>query len=453
MHPYAWRQNDIEDLVSFAKRYHVELIPEIESLGHSRMFTRLPDARDYLHQTEMMKSEGWFIIDIPGYINVLCPASDKALQYLGKMYERTAQLFPGKQLHVGCDEVTMTKCARCENKFGKISKEDWFLKHLLHCKNLAAENSRTIALWSDMLIKYPKILDGLSKDNIVIYDWHYFPDFSAESVDLFQEKGFQIIACPALVHWPHIIFPDHNNYTNISRFTKIARDRNLMGVNTTIWAPVRYMSDILWTGIAFAAAQSWGGSNWNETDFYRDFVRVFFGSPKGAEFMTVWKELCAISIHLDTFMAGCWADEEGLQKGKTLAAQKAEEINKNINRLKKIQKELSEIGKSIEKHQIEWRVIEQTTAIRCYVLEHLVASNNVQTEHGWNLDLVTALDESCLLALKWIENNWDRNRYADDPNKDGMYMPNQNILHKFREMHAFHQKILGNLPYSKEKNM
>lgn len=70
---------------------------------------------------------------------------------------------------------------------------------------------------------------------------------------MFQEKGFEIIACPALVCWPHIMFPDHNNYTNISRFTKIAYEKELLGVNTTIWTPMRYMSDILWTGIAFAS--------------------------------------------------------------------------------------------------------------------------------------------------------------------------------------------------------
>ena len=77
MHPYAWKKNDILELKNFASRHHITWVPEIESFGHSRMFTRLKDAKDYLHQTEMMESDSpWIIIDIPGYTNMLCPASE-----------------------------------------------------------------------------------------------------------------------------------------------------------------------------------------------------------------------------------------------------------------------------------------------------------------------------------------------------------------------------------------
>ncbi len=442
MHPYAWKRNDIFELNVFAAKHHITLQPEIESFGHARMFTRLKDAEEYLHQTEMNQSDSpWIIIDIPGYTNMLCPASDKAVKYLEEMYQ-TASHFNSDCIHIGFDEVDLSKCARCYEKFGHITGPQLFGRHLNNCIEISGRHFKKIGLWGDMILKHPEILETIPSDKVIIYDWYYFPDVASHSVNLFQNQGFEVIACPALVCWPHILFPDHNNYTNISRFTKIAYDNELLGVNTTIWAPMRYMSDILWTGIAFAAVHSWAGSIWNETEFYREFVREFFGSPQGEAFKKVWNELCAISIHLDTFYTGSWSDHESLDQAKVLATERAEEYNSIVNRLQLVQKELSVIGTSITRHSIEWDAIEQTTAMRCYILQHLLASNKIETDQGWNSALIQKLDDSCVLALKWIENNWDRNRYADDPNKNGIYVPTDHILHRFKLMHEFHQYLL-----------
>jgi len=445
MHPYAWGKKDILELNNFASRHHIKLVPEIESFGHSRMFTRMKDATDYLHQTEMKQSESlWIVIDIPGYTNMLCPASDKALTYIKEMYQK-ASAFESDYIHIGFDEVDLSNCNRCNEKYGKISGPQLFQKHLNHCIQIADHNFTKIGVWGDMILKHPEILDNIPRDKVIINDWYYFPDVTSKSINLFQEKGFEIIACPALVCWPHIMFPDFNNYTNIHRFTEIAYEKELLGVNTTIWAPMRYMSDILWTGIAFAAVHSWAGSNWNETEFYKDFVWDFFGSPQGEAFMKVWNELCAISIHLDTFYTGAWSDQESLDNAKLLAAEKTEKFNNIVYHLQRLQKELSIIGSSVKKHSIEWNVIEQTTALRCYIIQHLLASNKIKTDHGWNMGLIKKLDESCLLALEWIENNWDRNRYSDDPNKEGIYVPTDHILYRFKQMHEFHQNILENI--------
>ncbi|MEE4312095.1 MAG: family 20 glycosylhydrolase [candidate division KSB1 bacterium] len=444
MHQYAWKEDEIQDLLRLASRFHIKLIPEIESFGHSRMFIRMKDAVDYLHQTEMMSPDAWWVqIDIPGYTNMLCPASKKAHTYLDKMYQR-ATLFESDHIHIGFDEVHLSNCKRCEDKFGNISGPALFRKHLNHCVEIATPLYNRIGVWGDMILKHPEILNCIPRNKVIIYDWHYFPDVSAESVDLFQEHGFEVIACPALMCWPHIMTPDHNNYTNISRFIRIAREKELPGVSTTIWVPTRYMSDILWTGIAWAAVQSWGGSHFDEAGFYNDFMQRFFGSSKGDAFMKIWKDLSDISIHLDRFHTASWIDEQGLEKAIVLAAEQSQGIKNDINRLNELEEELSRIRSSVTKHPIEWKVIERTTAMRGYVLRHLLAAPAMKNARGWNLTLLKKLDEECDQIIKWIEADWDRNRYADDANKNGIYSSGQHILHRFKQMHRFHQRILGN---------
>jgi len=445
MHPYALKKEDILELIHFASKHHIILVPEIESFGHSRMFSRLEDAKEYLHQTDRMKPDSpWNIIDIPGYTSMLCPASDKAITYLKEMYQK-ATVFESDCIHIGFDEVDLTNCSRCNEKFGNLSGPQLFQRHINHCIRIANQNFTRIGVWGDMILKHPEILDSIPNDKVIIYDWHYWPNVTSESVDFFKEKGFEIIACPSLVCWPHIMFPDHNNYTNISRFTRIAYEKELLGVNTTIWAPMRYMSDILWTGIAYAAVQSWAGSNWNETGFYKEFAWEFFGSKEGDAFMKVWNELCNISIHLDVFFTGSWLDHEGLDEAKVMASERDGEFYDKLNRLQKIQKELSVFGNSVTRHCIEWNVIEQTTAMRIYILQHVLASNEIITDEGYNIELLKQLDESCLITSDWIENDWDRNRYSDDPNKNGIYVPTDHLLYRFNQMHKFHQTLIENI--------
>jgi hypothetical protein len=443
LHPHAWKPEPIRDLLALAQRHHIEVIPEIESLGHARVFARHPDYRDILHETTFDKpSKSWAGTEVPGFTNVLCPASEKSYAYLSAMYARAAEVFPGVPLHIGCDEVESTTCARCDRAFPGISRADWFRRHLLKCRELVAANGRPTALWGDMLLHHPEVMEGLPRGGITVYDWHYNGDVAPDSAALFKQAGFEVIACPALVCHPRLILPDAENFANILRFTQIARELDLRGVDTTIWTPTRYLSDVLWPGIGYAAVQAWSGSQWNEGAFYAAFARDFFGMPEGAAFAAVWKDLCGIRWWLDDFNSACWVDEPGCTAAQAVADRRAEEIRGTLERLRGIQETLGKVGAGVRREHVAWAAIERSAALRAYTMRHLLASREACPEGRWNLDVVRSLDDGCVEAIGWIEADWDRNAFADDPNKDGAYQADQNVLHRFRQMHAFHQRIL-----------
>ncbi len=444
MHPQAWHLSEVKELVSFAQKHHLALIPEIESFGHSRMFTRLPDYAEYLHQTGKTTARlGWSGTAIPGYTNVLCPASDKARTYLEKMYQRATAGFEHPWLHIGFDEVDITDCQRCKDAFGEISASEWIRTHLKQCRTRVLENNRQLALWGDMLLKYPQALDKLPPENTIIFDWHYRPDVSPESIITFTEKGFDIIACPALVCYPHMIRPDQHNYANIRRFTRLAREHDLLGVNTTIWIPTRYMSDVLWTGIAYAGVQAWSGSNWQTNSFYDQFMQNFFGSEKGTEFQTVWHSFNSIIWHRDNFNISCWSNDQSRIQAIELYQQHTEEVDHYIDTLKNIIASLAALETGITKHGREWLAIERSAQILKITLEHLQAAPAVKENQSWNKKLIRKIDQDCIRAIEWIENDWARNRYADDPNQQGLYLTNQHLLYRFKQMHRFHQQLLS----------
>jgi len=44
--------------------------------------------------------------------------------------------------------------------------------------------------------------------------------------------------------------------------------------------------------------------------------------------------------------------------------------------------------------------------------------------------------------LAEIERDWDRNRFADDPGKEGRFLRIQHLLYQFKQMREFHQELL-----------
>ncbi|MCP4312761.1 MAG: family 20 glycosylhydrolase [Bacteroidetes bacterium] len=441
MHRHAWTEGDISDLVAYAEKYHVTLLPEIESFGHSRMFIRLRDATDYLHQTEMMETVGWTIIDIPGYTSVLCPASDQALHYLGEMYQKAVP-FGSESIHIGFDEVDMSNCPRCNEKFGNPSQTQLFQHHLLQCLDIAGDHYSSVGIWGDMLVKNPAILAELPRDKIMVYDWNYNPEVDPASVKLFRDEGFEVIACPSLMCWPYILLPSENNYRNIRSFMDLAREYDLAGVNTTIWLPQRYVSDGLWPGISYAASQSWGGSRWDEAIFHKRFFQNFFGSEEGVIYRDVWDRLIRNIPAQDLFSAGSWNDKEGLAEAVDIVQKRGVDLGLKRDEMKRIAEDLSSLGPRVTRHRTEWHALETVAAIQDYLLEHLLSATRVKKGDQWNLELIRELDLRCIELMSEIERDWDRNRYPDDVNKKGIYQEGEHLLHMFRIMHQFHTEIL-----------
>lgn len=452
MHPQAWTADRLGPLIELAARRHIELVPEIESLGHARLFVRHPERSEFLHQTTDTKpKKSWAGTELAGLTNVLCPASERTYEYLGRMYAGAARIFPAREIHIGCDEVDMTECARCRAKFGELTPAEWFLRHLRRCQALATEQGCAVGIWGDMLLHHRDIVDGISTNGTIIYDWQYQPGMTDESVRFFTDRGFDVIACPALVCHPHMILPSDFNYGNIQRFAEIGRANDLLGFDTTVWTPIRYLSDALWPGIAYAAAQAWGGSNWDDDGFYRAFAADFFGSSEGDAFGKTFRELADLRWWLDDFKLSCWSDEEGLTAAIAAAGGKSgRKAEQHRTRLREILQSLEAIDGSIRRNRTAWEAFVQSVRIFDTVLEHLLAAPEVRGEGVVNRARVAALDARCRQALSWIEADWDRNRYADDPYKADLNRTGQHLLDHFRRMHEFHEVLLQSADAAQE---
>jgi hexosaminidase len=106
-----YTQEDIKDLVQYAKDRFVNILPEIDVPGHSLAavaaypeLSCTPGADKYVVNSgeSFMKWEGQHntaIVD-----NTLCPANENVYEFLDKVVTEVAQLFPFPYIHMGGDE-------------------------------------------------------------------------------------------------------------------------------------------------------------------------------------------------------------------------------------------------------------------------------------------------------------------------------------------------------------
>ena len=444
MHSHAWTREEIHELRTYARFYHVELIPEIESFGHAHMFSRRADYADFLHEDRgTTPRPEWAENPIAGHTNVLCPASEKSLRYIDQMVGAAAESFDNPMLHLGFDEVDMTQCSRCENRFPGASRAEWFRQHLLACHAIAAAHGRRSAFWGDMLLRNPEIMEGLPTQEITIFDWHYNSDVSPDSAQLFKQMGFEVIASPSLVCYPYFVLPSIENYANIRNFAAIARSLDLAGLNTTVWIPQRNMSDALWVGLAYAGALAWCAENSPTSSDELIFAHVgndLFGLSDGLGFWETFNALSSLTLSLPEWHTCAWADDESLCNATENVARSKVDDAARCAKLDSICIALRSMTKDVKREHSAFLALIHSAEMIRYALDHFHAAAKAETLDS---SVVEKLDQRCIEIIGWIEDDWAKNRFSDDPNREGIHLPNQHLLHIFKRMHNYHQKLLA----------
>ncbi|MGI8905407.1 MAG: family 20 glycosylhydrolase [Candidatus Sumerlaeaceae bacterium] len=429
MHKYAWTSKQARALADYARKYHVELIPEIESCGHSRMFTRRKDYPEYLHQTtKARKPSDWMGTDMPGYTNVLCPASEKGYEYIERMVA-AAQVFDSPVVHLGFDEVDMTTCAQCMANWPGKPPEYWFAHQLERNLKIVEKHGKRAAVWGDMLLKHPEMLEKIEPSRLIIYDWHYHPEVTAETPRFFTSRGFEVVACPSLMCSPHIIVPDEMNYNNVRTFAKVARDEKLAGLNTTFWLPTRYLSGAMFPAFAYAGAQAWSGSNFDKQQCLGAFACEYFGIRDAAVFTDMWDQLGTATLHLRDFETACYFDEAGASAATKLFRSKGKALADKSEALKGAIGKIDSLDAGVKRNPVDWETLRHSAGIISFALDRAATAADSNSSETASLVRSRAKE-----ALNWIQKDWDRNRYPGDPNLKGMYLPGQNLAWRFKQM-------------------
>jgi len=116
-HSGYYLQDDIKEIISYAKDRFITIIPEIDMPGHTRAaLASYPNlsCRGYSFRV----SPHWGI-----HRDILCIGKEEVFDFVKGVLDEIAQLFPSDIIHIGGDEVPKNRWEECERCQLRISKE------------------------------------------------------------------------------------------------------------------------------------------------------------------------------------------------------------------------------------------------------------------------------------------------------------------------------------------
>lgn len=169
-HGGFYTQEQIREIVAYAKERYIEIIPEIDLPGHTSAVLAAYPQLGCEHK-EYKVANRWGVIR-----DVLCAGNPASLDLFKDIMDEVCDLFPGKYIHLGGDECVKDRwkvCPKCQKKIRELglkdgsrySKEDYLQSWFM------GEVASFVKSKGKRVIGWDEILEGVPMDDSVIMSW------------------------------------------------------------------------------------------------------------------------------------------------------------------------------------------------------------------------------------------------------------------------------------------
>ena len=183
--PYFYTQEEMRDIVAYARERHIEVLPEIDMPGHFvAAMTAYPEfscTPDSLHQN-------W----IPWGVStdVLNVANPKAVQFAKDILGELMDIFPYPHIHIGGDEcptVAWEQNKLCQQKMkdeGLTNARQLQSHFIKEMADYAATRGRKLYLWNESITEQNADVDLIRSTGATIMCWIGPEDASKKAASL-----------------------------------------------------------------------------------------------------------------------------------------------------------------------------------------------------------------------------------------------------------------------------
>ena len=263
----AFTPDQARELVEYAAKYHMIVIPEQEAFGH-------------LHH--VLKFELYSPLGETPHGAVLAPGDPRTLPQIGEWFGELAKVFPGPYAHIGADEtfelgLGRTRDAVTQQGLGKV-----YLNFLGQIHQELAPLHKRLLFWGDIAENSPDLVGTLPKDMIAV-SWHYDakPDFT-KNLEPFLKSGLETWVATGVNNWNRV-YPDNNEALgNIENFVRDGQKLGATGMLNTVWNDDgEGIFDENWFGVVFGGAAAWQPGESSQDAFIASFGQAFHDDETG----------------------------------------------------------------------------------------------------------------------------------------------------------------------------
>jgi hexosaminidase len=173
-----YTQEDIKEIVQYAKERFVNILPEIDVPGHSLAaivsypeLSCTPGSENYhVRSGEEIMDWSHGAPPIALVDNTLCPANEKVYDFLDKVLTQVAQLFPFEYIHMGGDECPKNFWEKSDAVKALMQKEG--LKNMEEVQSYFEKRlEKIVESKGKKFMGWDEILEGGLAPNAVVMSW------------------------------------------------------------------------------------------------------------------------------------------------------------------------------------------------------------------------------------------------------------------------------------------
>jgi hypothetical protein len=263
----AMTPDEGRELVAYAAKYHITIIPEQEAFGH-------------LHH--VLKFEQYSGLGETPRGAVLAPGDPGSLPQIGEWFGELAKVFPGPYAHIGADETSQLGLGRTRDEVAQKGLGTVYLSFLSQIHEQLAPLHKRLLFWGDIAENSPELVGTLPKDMIAV-SWHYDakPDFT-KNLEPFLKSGLETWVATGVNNWNRVYPNNNETLGNIRAFVRDGQKLGAKGMLNTVWNDDgEGIFDENWFGVLFGGAAAWQSGESSEANFTDSYGAAFHGDESG----------------------------------------------------------------------------------------------------------------------------------------------------------------------------
>lgn len=258
-----YTQDQLKDLIDYATKHHVEIIPEIDMPGHM-----LAAIHAYPYLTDM-ENAGWGKL----FSTPLNPCKDEVYTFVENVLSEIISLFPSSYIHIGADEVDKTAWSHsdfCKSFMKEKGIKDYeeLQTYFVHkVANYIQSKGKKVITWDDAI-------DGELDPSINVMYWR---GWVRTSLPKAAQNGNPVIMSPTNpLYFDYI--PDRSSLRAvydmnvIDKSFTVGKENLVKGAQANLWAekiPSEQRADFMMFPRLIALAERL----WTNKDLYDDFYQ------------------------------------------------------------------------------------------------------------------------------------------------------------------------------------
>ena len=171
--PYFYTQDEIRDVVAYAQKLHIDIVPEIDMPGHfTAAMASYPEyscTPKGSHEVQTNQGGVWN--------DVLNVANDGAVAFSKGILEEIMELFPYERVHIGGDECPTTAWesnAECKAKYATLKLTSYRQLQSLFIKEMSdfvQSKGRKLSVWNESITAANADLTTVQSTGAMVYCW------------------------------------------------------------------------------------------------------------------------------------------------------------------------------------------------------------------------------------------------------------------------------------------